>query len=1010
MHFSQVLERVRHCSELPELVRALGHQPAWEPVPRSWWPERSRLARPEVETGRIGRIGELPWIGVTGLDARAIARSAARILERRGDPAAIAALDCDSGRLVLTVAFESRPCLELTPGELEGPALAALERIQRIPRDGRLASAAHLAAALAGEGLGARFFAAFRGQLERLADAIGQPHPAEDRRVLALLQLNRLLFLYFVQSRGWLDSRPDFLGVEVDRCLARRGRLHAQLLKPLFFGTLNRRPQDRSALARGLGRIPFLNGGLFEPHPLERTWRGTIPNPVLRDVFDQLFERFHFTVHEGSGSAIAPDMLGRVFEGLMAPEDRGLSGSFYTPPRLVRTIFDHALVGLFRERLGLGEADAWRRFETPDPATARLLRDLTVLDPAAGSGAFLLGALERLTELRRLNGGGGRREILQRNLFGVDINPTAVRLSELRLWLAVVAADPADSPGSVQPLPNLDCLVRQGDTLADPLNLVARFPFRPGAAGSALARLRRRLVLAAGPDKREAARQVRACELAALGECLDVADRAVERGIRECLASARTTDLFGARRGLDRPIQDELLRWRSSRTRIRRVRRRLERDGELPWFQYESHFADVFARGGFDLVIGNPPWVRAEQIPAAVRSQLAERYRWWRNPPSTKSGFRHQPDLAVAFLERATELAAPGGVVGLLLPAKLATAAYGASMRAALTREFTLDRLSALSERECAGFQATVYPMALTIRKAVAEPDHQVMVQYPGGRGSIPQSQLARSGPWILRAPDAARIAHEFDARFPSVGERFPIHLGVKTGANRVFLDPPEAIEPGLIRTALRGRDLGPFAARGKLRLLWPCDADGKPLAALPPHTRAYLEPFEALLRTRADLGDAPYWSLFRTAPAGAAHRVTWPDLAHRLSAAALGISEQGLIPLNTCYLITTNGDDDAYALAAWLNCTWVRAIASLGADPARGGYARFNARVVGALPLPDGVVADTDLSRLARRQSERCGSLEDIDECAATHLQLPARARRALASVVARERADPRR
>jgi hypothetical protein len=997
---------------LPELVKALGHESDWEPIPRSWWPERSRLAKPDVETGRIGRIGELPWIGITGLNAPAIARAAARILEHRGDPAAIAALDCNSGRLVLTVAFESRPCLELLPSVIDGPALAVLERVKRVPRDGKLATAAHLAAALAGLGLGARFFAAFRGQLERLADSIGTRHRVEDRRTLALLQLNRLLFLYFVQSRGWLDSRPDYLGVEVDRCLARRGRLHEQLLKPLFFGTLNRRPEERSALARRLGRIPFLNGGLFEPHPLERTWRGTIPNPVLRDVFDHLFERFHFTVHEGSGSAIAPDMLGRVFEGLMAPEDRGLSGSFYTPPRLVRTIFDHALLALMRGRLELDEEEARRRLESPDPATARLLHEITILDPAAGSGAFLLGALERLAELRELSGGRGqgvRREILQRNLFGVDINPTAVRLTELRLWLAVVAADRADSPRSVQPLPNLDCLVRQGDTLADPLNLVARLPFRPGATGSVLARLRRRLVLATGDDKPAAARAVRECELLALRECLEVADRSIERGIRECMASARGTDLFGNRRGLDRTACDELRGWRRSRSRIRSVRRRLERDGELPWFQYESHFADVFARGGFDAVIGNPPWVRAEQIPAATRAQLGDRYRWWRRPPGKRSGFHHQPDLAVAFLERATELTAAGGVVGMLLPAKLATAGYGASMRAALARDFTLDRVCELAEPECAGFQATVYPMALTARKAVAEPDHQVMVEYPGGQSRVPQAQLRHPGPWILRAPEAAQIAHDLARRFPPIAQRFSIHLGVKTGANRIFLDPPESIEPELIRTALRGRDVRPFAATGTLRLLWPCDQAGRPLRTLPPHARTYLASFERLLRTRTDLNDAPYWSLFRTGPAAAAHRVTWPDLAHRLSAAALGGNTgQGLIPLNTCYLIPVDHDAIAHRLAGWLNCTWIRALARLGADPARGGYARFNARVVGALPLPEGVVLDAELSRLGRRAAESSWSLEDIEELAATHHQLSTAARRALAPLVAGRRADP--
>lgn len=299
--------------------------------------------------------------------------------------------------------------------------------------------------------------------------------------------------------------------------------------------------------------------------------------------------------------------------------------------------------------------------------------------------------------------------------------------------------------------------------------------------------------------------------------------------------------------------------------------------------------------------------------------------------------------------------------------------------------------------------------MALTARKAVAEPDHQVMVEYPGGRGRVPQAQLRHPGPWILRAPDAARIAHDLTTRFSPIAQRFSIHLGVKTGANRIFLDPPASIEPELIRSALRGRDVRPFAAAGKLRLLWPCDQHGKPLRTLPPRARAYLESFERVLRTRTDLSDAPYWSLFRTGAAAAAHRVTWPDLAHQLSAAALGgDTGRRLIPLNSCYVIPVDHNAIAHGLAGWLNCTWIRALARLGADPARGGYARFNARVVGALPLPEGVVLDAELSRLGRQEAEGIGSLEEIDELAATHLHLSAAARRTLAPLVAGGHADP--
>jgi hypothetical protein len=248
--------------------------------------------------------------------------------------------------------------------------------------------------------------------------------------------------------------------------------------------------------------VPFLNGGLFEPHPLERRFRADLGNELWRDAFDRLFERFHFTVVEGDRHGIAPDMLGRVFEGVMAPDARRASGTYYTPSGLVGSVLDAALGALVAGRFRCSEAEAERRLAEGGPEVRRVLRGITLLDPAVGSGAFLLGALERLTTVAGRSGGGAalRRRILERNLFGVDRNPTAVRLTELRLWLAVVASDPAERPESVQPLPNLDCLIRQGDSLFDPVGTGLRPP--PSALAGELARIRGRLVVASGPDKR----------------------------------------------------------------------------------------------------------------------------------------------------------------------------------------------------------------------------------------------------------------------------------------------------------------------------------------------------------------------------------------------------------------------------------------------------------------------------------------------------------------------------
>ncbi|MGH7338604.1 MAG: N-6 DNA methylase, partial [Myxococcota bacterium] len=297
--------------------------------------------------------------------------------------------------------------------------------------------------------------------------ALPGPQPEVERHTLALLQLTRVLVLYFVQSKGWLDGRTDFLARSVDDCLRQRRHLHRDLLEPLFFGTLNRPPHARSQVPRRFGRVPFLNGGLFEPHRLERRRRHMLPNAIWRDAFDSLFERFHFTVDErGRPGLVAPDMLGRVFEGVMEPVARRRSGTFYTPAPLVHALVRAALAAWLAPRAGCSEERADRLLDDRDPFTRRALRRLTILDPAVGSGAFLLGALDILAGPSRPE---SRRRILGRSLYGVDLNAAAVRLTELRLWLAVIADDRAESPEQVEPLPNLDALVRQGDSLLDRL-------------------------------------------------------------------------------------------------------------------------------------------------------------------------------------------------------------------------------------------------------------------------------------------------------------------------------------------------------------------------------------------------------------------------------------------------------------------------------------------------------------------------------------------------------------
>src|SRR2546428_6161163 len=192
-----------------------------------------------------------------------------------------------------------------------------------------------------------------------------------------------------------------------------------------------------------------------------------------------MFERFHSSAREKEigGNCVAPDVRAGVSEGVVAPAERRASGSYYTPAALVREIVRAGLTAILVHRFDLAPiaAERWMHDGQPPAGPRPDLRRVAVLDPAVGSGAFLLGALEELTHLRCAAGEGPtatvRRDVVAHSLFGVDLKLTAVRLAELRLWLALVADLDESNLARIAPPPNLHRHVRQGDALLDPLTL-----------------------------------------------------------------------------------------------------------------------------------------------------------------------------------------------------------------------------------------------------------------------------------------------------------------------------------------------------------------------------------------------------------------------------------------------------------------------------------------------------------------------------------------------------------
>jgi hypothetical protein len=991
----ELLARTEQIDDLRDLFRVLGYDAAWEAVPPGpWLGEESARGAGVTRAALIARHGAFRVFALEAADPDSAARAAARRLAAGAERGLACALGGVPRRLVCAGSVG----LRLTTIPLSHPpgaALAVLERLAPATGESALALSLRVGEVLASEGVTPRFFRAFRETLERLTGRLTAPAAHADRHALALTALTRVLFLYFVQSKGWLDEDRRYLPRLLQTALNRSLHFHRVFLHPLCFGVLNRPVAARGPKARALGRVPFLNGGLFEPTALERRCGPAIwSNADWRDAFDDLFERFHFSVREDdAGELVAPDMLGRVFEGVMDPAERRSSGSYYTPAALVREIVRAGLEATLVHRVGIGANAAARWiYEGLAPNPAPDLRGLTVLDPAAGSGAFLLGALAELVALRRAAGEGPvlaiKRDVLAHSLFGVDLTPTAVRLTELRLWLALVADDETADLGAIAPLPNLDGHVRQGDALLDPLALAASLGGRGLRIGGPevrrLAAARRALFDLAGPPKRAAQAELGRAEAALARRLFREAAAALETAIDDLMTSAKDRDLFGRRRGLGPTERVRLSRARHSLRDIRSAVRKVERDGTVPFFSFESHFGDIGQRGGFDLVAGNPPWVRAERLPPRVREALTARYSCWRS--GGRAGFGHLPDLAVAFTERALELVRPGGVVALLVPAKLATSGYAEPLRQHLSHHTQIARAAPLTDHAARAFAAAVYPMALVAARADAtgtETTATALGPKPSAL-AVPQRVLQSAGPWVL-VPDGDRIARRLRAAFPTLGERWTPQLGVKTGADDVFL--VTAANTGT-RPAVRGRDVGAWRCDPRVHLLWTHDADGRPLRQLPARVAAQLAPHWERLRRRADYRAGAPWQVFRTGLAQAPHRVLWPDLGRRLSAA---VPEPAIVPLNTVYGIATPDRNDAVGLAALLNSRWLSALARLVADPARGGFHRFNAGVVRNLPVPAAASPVwTALASLGARH-------ESADDVVADAFELDQRDRRAL-------------
>ncbi len=1025
-----------------ELAGALGFVPAREALPAGAYGLDGAVEQ-AVAVGRSGTLVALRLELAGDVDADRLVRRVASY-----NPAVPhLCFLMEGARLTLAAADGAGRVhrLEVDPRRPRRTDIECLEEMAARPGEEGLLLFRRMLRALERSRVTRRFFHDVARQRARIAAGWRgiRRELEEERARLALLFLCRLMFLYFVQRRGLLGGDVTYMRGLVQAYREERADIgtggrggssfYRSRLEPLFFGALNTRPEARSAAAQALGPLPYLNGGLFERHALERRRRLELPDDVVLAVFDDLLERYRFTTREaadadreptghpdaGSDAAAIPDggidpeMLGRVFEGLMGRERRGRTGSFYTPPRVVTRMVRDALAtymagedGVSREA---GRALADGRGEVvPDDVRRRVLSRLDgvrVLDPACGSGAFLLDALARLARVRCALGGEPvavvRRELVAASLYGVDLLDDAALLCALRLWLALTP-----EPGeAVEPLPNLDRRIRQGDALVDPLDLGYAHGADLGAAArdAAVRRALRRLepaaraYVSAGPETRPRLQATLHDEERDLARAwLGALDRRLRRALAEAERRAQDRDLFGELSPDAPAARSEAHRVRSRLDELDRARQTLDDDGALPFFSFDVHFADAASRG-FDLVLSNPPWVRAHRWPAALRDRAADRFEvcrraGWRRGAELAGATRAaggQVDLSLLFMERAVRALAPDGVLAMVLPSKALRSLYGGGARRMLLRDTQVVSIEDHGLDQRAIFRADAFAATLVARKP-ARPNGPGVVRVTMARRGVaplrfalPQDRLPAvpgdpAAPWLLAPPDVRVAFRAMQAAGPPLGEALRVRRGVFTGANRVLLfeqaEPklaglaaarPEGgeddvvLEAAALRPCVRGAGIDAWRFQADRLLLWSHGDDGTP-TALPPRAAAYVDGHRETLETRSGWRPGmPTGAIFRVRPDCLGPKVAWQDLSDTLRAVALPDLVRGpdgdrpLIPLNTVYFLPVARPDDALVLAALLNATPVRTFARAVAERAKDARFRFFAWTVALVPLP---------------------------------------------------------
>jgi hypothetical protein len=588
--------------------------------------------------------------------------------------------------------------------------------------------------------------------------------------------LGQIVFVYFLQKKGWLGVAKEddgkfkewgtgprnFLSKLYKKEIVEYENFFNDILEPLFYKALATE-RDDDYYSRFRCKIPFLNGGLFEPIN-DYDWAGT-EITLSNQIFDRIlttFDRFNFTVKEDEPLdkevAVDPEMLGKVFENLLEVKDRKSKGAFYTPREIVHYMCQQSLINylmtntsILREDienfvllgdLVLGQIineqeqikkygksyDVNKRYVIPKSIGEnyllidKLLTEIKIVDPAVGSGAFLVGMMNEIVKSKSIlniflknerKNYDLKREIIENCLYGVDIEPSAIEITKLRFWLSLIV----DELGmeNIKPLPNLDHKIMCGNSLLEEFEGVKLFDER------LLGEVKKDYSFEIAQIDNKITELRKEKGEIALGKKNDKKIKDIEKEIKK-LMKIKEEFLAGPKQEIQQTtLEDSLqIRIKESRKKLaelkklqkeyfseqnRKIKKRLREDidrieWELieetlkeqgnekamqklkqynenkskPFFLWKLYFAEVFQRKnpGFDVVIANPPYLKFDEIRLKDTN-----FRVYRDG----YGMKYKFNLYSLFSKKGALILREKGVMSYIVPNSFSKEKYNEDIR-----------------------------------------------------------------------------------------------------------------------------------------------------------------------------------------------------------------------------------------------------------------------------------------------------------------------------------------